>query len=542
MEAEILQTELKTRNLTNKITEYRKASTVLEKKSRILHQFRDNFELSDEHKVILTDESSEVNEEFFEALEQLRKIRKDCEETLLNSGGETSLEIMDKMSSTQEAALQKLYKWTTVSLRSKNVSDYITLEEKSRLSTAMKYLQERPVLFKYVLPEYSNFRKSVLVQSFIDALTLGGPGGTPRPMELHAHDPLRYVGDMLAWLHQSAPTESENVRALLQACEQTDIEAAVQEVLSTATEGICRPLQTRAEQVVLSESEPVVLFRLANLIRFYSGTFSPVLRTSESPLMSTLKELDILCFNQFMNILNSRVAQLTSESLGSPSPQTLAPSPNTHSLMSLLKDILSSSTVMEDQEKQFAIIVNAILDPLLRSLNASVSGYSRTDQDVYMLNCLYFVSSSLSLFQFNDSKLKALETEMSNRLDTLASEQASHLIAYLGLQPICTLLLKWSKKSESPLSRVEGMEPHNLSRFVEKLDEFLVAPDSFLLPQISLLSSSSQRKNINQRPLSVVLASYKQLYEAVNDPNSGYEAPTSVLSKTPDQVAILLQM
>lgn len=24
----------------------------------------------------------------------------------------------------------------------------------------------------------------------------------PRPIEVHAHDPLRYVGDMLGWLHQ----------------------------------------------------------------------------------------------------------------------------------------------------------------------------------------------------------------------------------------------------------------------------------------------------------------------------------------------------
>lgn len=24
----------------------------------------------------------------------------------------------------------------------------------------------------------------------------------PKPIEMHAHDPLRYCGDMLAWLHQ----------------------------------------------------------------------------------------------------------------------------------------------------------------------------------------------------------------------------------------------------------------------------------------------------------------------------------------------------
>lgn len=48
----------------------------------------------------------------------------------------------------------------------------------------------------------------------MEALTRGGPGGTPRPIELHAHDPLRYVGDMLAWLHQAVAGEREFLEAL----------------------------------------------------------------------------------------------------------------------------------------------------------------------------------------------------------------------------------------------------------------------------------------------------------------------------------------
>lgn len=45
-------------------------------------------------------------------------------------------------------------------------------------------------------------RHNALFRRFISALTRGGPGGLPRPIEVHAHDPLRYVGDMLGWLHQ----------------------------------------------------------------------------------------------------------------------------------------------------------------------------------------------------------------------------------------------------------------------------------------------------------------------------------------------------
>jgi hypothetical protein len=35
-----------------------------------------------------------------------------------------------------------------------------------------------------------------------------------RPIEVHAHDPLRYLGDMLAWIHQAIATEREIANGL----------------------------------------------------------------------------------------------------------------------------------------------------------------------------------------------------------------------------------------------------------------------------------------------------------------------------------------
>lgn len=54
----------------------------------------------------------------------------------------------------------------------------------------------------FLVLQVANMRHNALFRRFISALTRGGPGGLPRPIEVHAHDPLRYVGDMLGWLHQ----------------------------------------------------------------------------------------------------------------------------------------------------------------------------------------------------------------------------------------------------------------------------------------------------------------------------------------------------
>lgn len=46
-------------------------------------------------------------------------------------------------------------------------------------------------LVRYTLDEFGTARRSAVVRGFIDALTRGGPGGTPRPIEMHSHDPMR---------------------------------------------------------------------------------------------------------------------------------------------------------------------------------------------------------------------------------------------------------------------------------------------------------------------------------------------------------------
>lgn len=42
-----------------------------------------------------------------------------------------------------------------------------------------------------------------------------GAGGSLRPIEMQAHDPVRYVGDMLAWTHQAIASEREFLHNLL---------------------------------------------------------------------------------------------------------------------------------------------------------------------------------------------------------------------------------------------------------------------------------------------------------------------------------------
>ena len=99
-------------------------------------------------------------------------------------------------------------------------------------------------------------RQATLLSSFITALTRGGPSGLPRPIELHAHDPMRYVGDMLAWVHQTVAAEQEFLEALFGMQYQrrmvgsvrtfegkTEEEEWVKELMNSCVAKLCMPLK-----------------------------------------------------------------------------------------------------------------------------------------------------------------------------------------------------------------------------------------------------------------------------------------------------------
>jgi len=204
------------------------------------------------------------------------------------------------MSIYQEAGFEKLFRWTQSEMK---VLGREGVDLPPTLHRAIQALRDRPVLFTTCLEEVCGVRRSLVIRTFIDALTRGGPGGTPRPIELHAHDPMRYVGDMLAWLHQAVASEREFLEHLLsppvveegQQQIGSEVEDApgkenrVQTMLDRIAEGTCRPMRIRVEQAISSQPSPLVCFRLGNLIQFYLGTITKVM-SKESQLCRTLAE------------------------------------------------------------------------------------------------------------------------------------------------------------------------------------------------------------------------------------------------------------
>lgn len=449
----------------------------------------------------------------------------------MQSGHQTlALDIMQMMALLQEAALERLYRWTQKQCRHIENEQLVPL-----LIKATSKLQDRPVLFKYVLDEYCTARSSLLVGSFIDAIVLGErSGGASNPIEMHVHDPKRYVGDLLAWLHQVIPVEKENILTLVKACDKSDLSDQVQQCLGNITEGLCRPLQGRIEHILAVEMPATVFYSVTILIRFYRAIIEQVI--PHSALDDTLRNLLELSEKRFMIRLQRETRMILGEHAEPPGTD-LVPAPSVSGLLSLLNKVLSVASIAEGREKDMVHIVSCVIDPLLQEVNETASRLPTVDMAVYLLNCLYQMQSTLALYEYMDQRLERLQAQSDAQIDTLTSEQASSLVANLNLGPIYTIL---QGRDQGPLSSIPGMDPLSVKEFTNKLEAFLVMPDVLLLPQISLLQSNTHRVITQKRSFGVIAAIYKQLYEACHDPKNLYQNPDSLFSHTPEDLLKIL--
>jgi hypothetical protein len=125
-----------------------------------------------------------------------------------------------------------------------------------------------------------------------------------RPIELHAHDALRYIGDMLAWVHQGIAAEREFLEALLSIDTGMRMPGAVRapahaedewlaELMDAAVAGLCGPLRARVLQTIRAQESGLNAYKVARLLQFYALTMARTLG-SRALLATTLRECVVL--------------------------------------------------------------------------------------------------------------------------------------------------------------------------------------------------------------------------------------------------------
>ncbi|KAK9790340.1 hypothetical protein WJX73_004685 [Symbiochloris irregularis] len=535
-----------------------------------------------------------ISPSFFEALARVGSIHANCRRLLRTHHQRAGLELMDSMSAHQEAAYERLCRWVQGECR--NLGDMDAPEVNTLLQSAAEALRERPVLFKYCAEEVTAARHGALFSRFVTALTRGGPGGLPRPIEVQAHDPRRYIGDMLAWVHQALASERELFVALFGAEGLPELPTAgaasrsalmptssnassvgalratessglgdmpdTAAMLDRVFESICRPLKVRIEQVLLGAQPLLLCFSLTQLIGFYATTVTRLLGRS-SQLAATLGACRALAARAFADHLKARGDRLLRHP--PPPPADLAPPPQVLEGVKQLSEIITSFEAAFDTagggtgEEEFAPVLAAVVDPLLTACERSAEALSpdaptRVDEHAsvdptarhsYLINCYSHLADVLAKHPCCASRSAALREAIEGYLAALVGSTAGALLARCSLGEAAERVRLYSGDGTHAGAGVMAADPAlSVVRMAGGLRScYVLISQPDVLPEMRALQIPRLRSRAVEHVAHSLSEAYATVYAAMADPQNGYVSEpiaAEALQHTPAQVRTIL--
>ena len=196
----------------------------------------------------------------------------------------------------------------------------------------------------------------------------------------------------------------------------------------------------------MSQSSPLLLFKVANILGFYHETISKILK---SLISSTFQEL----LDGTFKLLYERLNQQATFLLGCDEipNKDLLPTPSFHNSCQELKEILISQefNLIEStqQNREILKLTLAILDPLKQSLFKTSEKLEIPKRHVYIVNCLISIQNVLNLVSFTMEMIHQLETEIDSQVDYLVQEHYSSILKQSGLASLLEHV-KYNKKAQ----------------------------------------------------------------------------------------------
>ncbi|CAE6537103.1 unnamed protein product [Rhizoctonia solani] len=576
-QCEAMETRLRTTNqsckyLLERAEGLRAQQQTTGTRQEIIALFLDRFTLSAMELEAITSRDVSVGRQMFDAMDKLERIREDCRVLMTGEGGETKagLDIMSSTSDQLEEGFQKLHRWCLFEFRQLGRDAHVEVEP--LMTEAVRRLRKRPALLQEALDVLASVRQATLLNAFLAALTRGGPSGLPRPIELHAHDPTRYVGDMLAWVHQAMAGEREFLDGLFGIKAERRMVGSVREpksgeeeswirvLMDEDLEKLCTPLKVRVQQTIRSQEGSITSYKIANLLEFYMIIMRRTVG-EEAILSRALTELTEIAYTVFFDTLAAHGRSLLRflHAGYQPAEDDLAAPVSLRDAAQVLKEIMAvyDSSLLRDEHQggvalsdgmqNFDATLAAMVDPMLemcRRMAALRERGGKWETAIFMINCLTYLQGALQGFSFTSTRAAELDQLIDEHQSILIEEHFEDMLGESGLQELYKHIN--SKDPEEPLSRLPGTSGLELTAVLTSFDAFLSILDPISSPRLALLRAPNPRiaTKIHQAALERVGRVYLKVAEEVRAPKNKYEAPQSLLgSRRPfGQEAVLWQV
>ncbi|KAK8084544.1 oligomeric complex COG6 [Apiospora hydei] len=502
----------------------------VETRQQLLKAFQEHFVLAEDEVAALTLSSEPVDDRFFRALAKAKKILNDCEVLLGFENQTLGLDVMERTTKNLNQAFQKLYRWIQKEFKTLNLENP---QINSSVRRALRVLAERPSLFQNCLDFFAEAREQILSDAFYLALTGTSTAGredhSVKPIELVAHDPLRYVGDMLAWQHSAAVSEREALEVLFVSeggdivkgieegrenelwrlmSDETDGDApgfdpvkALNELVDRDVAGAARILRQRVEQVIQTNEDTILAYKMANLLNFYRVTFSKLLG-AQSVLLESMTNLEAEALRQFRSLMRDHIATLQGEFQHTPSdlgpPDFLQDS--LKQLTSIMKTYETSLSSSGDREADFEPILAESFDPFLSGCENMAKNIPAPSSSVFLINCLTAAKGSLLPFDFTSRRIEQLQNIIDQHAEGLRSRQYSYLRTESGLDRLFGALepLPIAEAAVPKMRALEELRPEALTAASQNLDDFLPSALMDAMENLRHLQDSKLARDVTE--------------------------------------------
>jgi len=530
----------------------------VETKQKLLKAFRERFILTDDETASLTLMSEPVDDQFFVTLAKAKRVRKDCEILLGFENQTLGLDVMDQTSKNLNLAFQKLYRWIQKEFKTLNLENP---QINSSVRRALRVLAERPSLFQSCLDFFAEAREQILSDSFYLALTgtsaLGAKDPSVKPIELAAHDPLRYVGDMLAWAHSATVSEREALEVLfvsdgngiakgiqegrenelwLHMADDEDEDGppefdavkSLNELVDRDVSGAARLLRQRIEQVVQANEDTILAYKLANLLGFYKFTFSRLLggHKVDAVLLQSMTNLESEALRQFRSLMRDHITTLQSEFQHTPAdlgpPDFLQEAlGKLAAIMQTYETSLASSTPQSSQgdgtDDEFQPILAESFDPFLAGCENMAGRINAPSSSIFLLNCLLAARSTLEPYShFTSHRLAKLSAAADEHASKLVESQYGFLVSESSLLPLFSALRPLRADSPEDIAKIAALQPVQpdaLASTSQGLDDFLPSAIMDALENVKHLQDAHLARQITEEAAERFCADFEHVEE-----------------------------
>lgn len=291
-------------------------------KKNLLISFKEKFTLNEYEEFVLN--SGDLNNEFFTTLARAERINENCSILLSLDNPQLGLKIIAKSNQMINRSIDRIMSYTN-----KTLGNMYSLSSKSRLATlhqCFKYLQNKLNYFNSIVNTFSESRLKVLVDEFNRQVQgdfeVNGQGRSSsissdsRPIYMSAHDPVRFVGDLLAYVHSVSVNESETITSIFTMGDDNDkeFENIIQDVTDKILQSLSRPIKARVEQIVSTETKLSTLVQIFNLVELYNIMFTKQLGKAGN-IVETVKQLIKVCQGRIFMIISNRLATIKNKNL-----------------------------------------------------------------------------------------------------------------------------------------------------------------------------------------------------------------------------------